>query len=483
MAESRYDVIIAGAGSGGIGAALSAARAGLSVLLLEKREALGGTAGVAGVSMWESGVGGTGIPLDIYCRLHDIPDAVAIYSFGRHFCWQAPDAPDRYPGGEHVVDRACGYRDTLRRHGSPPIGSAEEFRRTHLHGVVFEPRAYRHVVVDMLEETGRCEVRTGVSVGEVVAEDGCVRGIVLAPGEERVEARTYVDATGEMALCRMCGCELLFGQDSRSRFGEPDAPEASCRRLNGVTLIYRISPAPSPEIERLPSGVPEDCWWSGRFPSISATTYPCGDVNCNMLPTLAGEECVALGPENALAEARRRVLAHWHHIQVEFPEFRAYRRTWIAPMLGVREGPRVVGEYVLTEHDLLAGIAQQTHPDVVAVADHGMDVHGPGGSCGEVCAPYGIPFRCLVPKGYTNLLAACRGAGFSALAASSCRLSRTMMQLGQAAGTAAALAQRLDVPVCSVPPEALREALREQHAQVDWPMPERLAAYVDSRDP
>ncbi len=70
-----------------------------------------------------------------------------------------------------------------------------------------------------------------------------------------------------------------------------------------------------------------------------------------------------------------------------------------------------------------------------------------------------------------NLLVACRGAGFSSIAASSCRLSRTMMQLGQAAGTAAAIAceKHLDLP--DVPATALRTRLRKQHVQVDWPTP------------
>jgi hypothetical protein len=60
----------------------------------------------------------------------------------------------------------------------------------------------------------------------------------------------------------------------------------------------------------------------------------------------------------------------------------------------------------------------------------------------ELKVGYGIPFRCLMPLEYDNLLVACRGASFSHIAASSCRLSRTMMVLGEAAGAAAAVAVR-----------------------------------------
>jgi len=482
MREERYDVIVAGAGSAGIGAALTAARAGLSVLLVEERESIGGTAGVAGVSMWESGVGGTGIPLDIYCRLREVPQAVGVYSLGRHFCWQAPEAPDRFPGGEHVVDPHSRYRDTLRRYGSPPIREAEAFRRKLVHGVVFEPEIYCRVVRAMLEETGRCDVRTGVSVRDVFSTDGAVERVVLSGGLGDVAADTVIDATGDVHLCRMCGCDLMVGQESRDRFGEPAAPPCGSNRLNGVTLIYRVTRVASPRIEALPDGIPDRCWWADRFPSMSAVKYPCGDYNCNMLPTLTGEEFVSLGATAALVEARRRVLAHWHHVQTDYPEFRRYRRVWTAPMLGVREGPRVVGEYVLTQHDLVAGIGGQRHDDIVALADHSMDVHGYSLKHGELSQPYGIPFRCLVPKGFKNLLVACRGSSFSALAASSCRLSRTIMQLGQAAGAASVLARSLGVPAGSVPGVTLRKVLREQNVQLDCPMPEKLAAYVDSAD-
>ena len=93
--------------------------------------------------------------------------------------------------------------------------------------------------------------------------------------------------------------------------------------------------------------------------------------------------------------------------------------------------------------------------------------------------PYGIPYRCLIPKGRRNLLVACRAASFSSLAASSCRLSRTMLQLGQAAGTAVALAKRQKVDLPDVPVETLREALRVQHVQLDHPMPDSLRNYLE----
>ena len=148
-------------------------------------------------------------------------------------------------------------------------------------------------------------------------------------------------------------------------------------------------------------------------------------------------------PKSDLAydDTLRRAGAHWHWLQ-RYPHFKGYELKDIAPMLGIRESYRTVTEYVLTQRDLVAGLAGQKHTDIIAIADHPMDTHGAGGGLRNVRAAYGIPYRCLIPKGYDNLLVACRGAGFSHIAASSCRLSRTMIALGHAAGAAAAEAAR-----------------------------------------
>ena len=476
--RERYDLAVIGAGSGGIGAALAGARLGLSVLLVEKAATVGGTATRGGVHTWEPGVGGTGIPFEIYCRLNRIPDAVGVYSFGRQFSAGIAPGEPPFPGGEVVMDLSRRYADTLRGHpGDDTCDDA--FRREHWHGVVFEPEPYAVVVEDMLAETGRCTLLTNTAFRDVDADVGHIVSVLLDDGRE-VEAGAYVDCTGDGVLCAACGCESMAGQDSHAAFDEPDAPEQATDRVNGVSLIYRVAPAAAPGIEPLPSEAPAECWWAPSFPVVRAARYPCGDYNMNTLPTMEGEEFMRLGYRRAYLECRRRVRAHWHHCQTVFPEFRGYRLSWIAPMLGVRESRRITGEYVLTEHDLLAGIDRQQHPDIIAIADHAMDRHGEGGGCRELREPYGVPYRCLIPKGFRNLLVACRAASTTSIAASSCRLSRTMMQLGQAAGTAAAMAKQSHVPLPEVPADALRRTLREQHVQLDWPTPPGLLEYLDA---
>jgi hypothetical protein len=428
------------------------------------------------------GAGGTGFPFDIYRRLKALPRAVGVYSYGRHILWPRPgELP--YPGGELLIDPTRRYLDTLRRHGLRSMREQEARVRELWHGVPLEPDAYRRVVREMLAETGRCTVLTHTTFRGVEQSGGRIEALVLNDGR-RVRARAYVDSTGDARLAAACGCETMYGQESKAAYDEPDAPEKPTGHLNGTTLIYRVTPVSQPRVEPLPEDVPAECWWRASFPVASIVQMPRGDRNVNMLPTMEGRETVDLG-EAAYAECRRRVLAHWHHCQVSFPEFRGYRLTWIAPALGIREGRRLVGAYVLTEHDLLAGLSGQRHEDVIAIADHAMDTHGAStgrAGCGELREPYGVPYRCLVPSDAEhppdNLLVACRAASFSSLAASSCRLSRTMMQLGQAAGTAVALSVEGGVPLPRVPPGKLRAALREQHVQLEWPMTKAVRAVL-----
>lgn len=486
-ASEHFDLIVVGAGSGGFGAALAASRLGARVLLVEKSESLGGNAARGGVNNWEPGVGGTGIPFDLYKRLKKIPGAIGIYKFGRHFAWQGPEVNPKYPGGELVIDPEARYADSLRRFGAPPLKNAEAFRRAHWHGVPYEPETYATEMERMLAETGRCTVLKNTAFTDTEVQPGWLRALTLSDGRT-VAASFFIDATASLLLAQRLGCRTTLGQEPRSLYGEPSAPVAPTDKLNGTSLLFRVSRQgkAAAGIDPLPANVPAACWWAEKFPVAACTQYPNGDFNINPLPVMAGREAHDLGFDRAYAECQRRIAAQWHHMQSVFPEFQAFRISWVAPGLGVREGPRLVGRYVLTEHDLLAGLSGQKQDDIITIADHARDTHGADtgrAGTGELEQPYGVPFRCLLPGEVKNLAVACRGASFSSVAASSCRLSRTMMQLGQAAGTAAALAvkQRLST-FDGVPAAALRDSLAAQHVELSWPRPPDLQAHLQVED-
>lgn len=480
MSAQHFEIAVVGAGSGGLGAALAAARLGRRVVLIEQGPTLGGNAAHGGVNCWEPGVGGTGFPFDIYKRLKRIGNAVGIYTHRRHMAVPVPGQPV-FPGGESVLDPRLRYVDSLRRFRGGGVPHDWDFSREVCHGVPFEPEAYARVVNEMLAETERVTVMTGAKFDSATVTDRKIDSIRLSSGEI-ITADIFIDATADIHLAVAAGCAHRVGQESRSTYNEPSAPDELTDRLNGVTLIYRVDPrTDAPAIDAPPETVPETCWWSDHFPVACFNQYPAGGWNINMLPTMEGREAWRLGPKEARAECRRRVLAHWRDLQTNHPEWQGYRLTWIAPSLGFRETRRLIGRHVLTEHDLLATLKDQDHGDIICIVDHPKDVHGEArqGMMKEVAFPYGVPFRSLLPLEIDNLAVACRGASFSSIGGSSCRLSRTMMQLGQAAGTAAALALESRVALSELSADELRSALRAQHVQLEWPASAALQAWLE----
>jgi len=477
------DVLVAGGGSGGFGAALAAARSGLRVVLVERNGILGGTSTVAGVNCWEPSCGGTGFPYELYRRLRRHPQAVGFYTVRRHCCWPDEGA---YPGGESAMDPARHYRDSLVRLADGQLGYGDRSQRPLIrerwHGVVFEPDILAREMALLLAETGNVIILPDTRVLGATVDAGRITEVQTDTGVT-IRASYFVDSTGDAVLCEAAGAEILVGQDPRSRFDEPAAPEVPTGKVNGITQIFRVSRKDTPGVDPVPEDIPPECWWRKDFGMASVDEYPNGDLNINMLPTMEGAEFLSLGLAAARLECRRRMLGFWRHWQIAFPEWQQFGITWIAPELGIRETRRTRCEYMLRQQDLYAGVAEQPHPDIIAINDHPMDVHGAHGhGLSRSDRAYGVPYRSLVPCGLRNLLVACRAAGFSSLAASSCRLTRTMMQLGQAAGTAIGIAAERKRDLPQVPASELRDRLRRAGVALEHPMPPDILQRV-SQEP
>ncbi len=436
------DVCVVGGGSGGVGAALAAARAGARVVLVERMPQLGGTSTAAYVSSWEPGPGDA-FAREIYDRLCKINGAgVTSHKNPGHKLG---------PFGYWRVTPEVGYEETLYR---------ADFDYEKCHGVAFDPEKMSRVLAEMLAETGRCRVCFNTRFISAETGGDRVRTITAQPADGaafRIRAKVFIDSTGNVDLCRAIGCETMVGAESKAQFDEPSAPDKASRVLNSISLCYRIHRTEHPAAPPEPSAPVK---W---FPHAAHVTAVPGtdDLIVNPLGVLPGEALLSLGYEKAYETCKPIVQAHWRWMH-DNPLFAAYEFRNVAPVLGIRESYRVVGDYVLTQRDLVVAANPPAFADIIAVADHAMDVHGSGRAsmCAQVRAPYGIPFRCLVPKGKANLLVACRSASFSHLAASSCRLSRTILALGHAAGLAAAQAAKNDVAVGRVDIGAIQKELR-----------------------
>ncbi|NKB68859.1 MAG: FAD-dependent oxidoreductase [Candidatus Latescibacteria bacterium] len=436
------DVCVVGAGSGGFGAAVAAARHGAHVVLLEAGKGVGGTSTWAGVNNYEPVAGATGLPWEVYRALRQVDKAAAL---------QRPRAryhPER-PWGWYDCSPESDYRLSLSRRSGLPIA--------------FEPEALDQVMRAMIEEAGTCDLHLETPFTQVATDGRRLTGLSTQgpSGPVQISAASYIDATANIYLAQAAGCQTAIGPEGPETYDEPGASNEGGLVLNNSSLCYRIArlqQGEKPQQQPLPPGFD----LQSIRPVTSIRTYPNGDLNMNPLGLMTGAETHALG-DDAYAEALVRTRAHWHMLQTQY-QFDQWKLVWLSPRLGVRESHRLVGRYVLKEQDLVAGLAAQDHADIIALADHSIDFHGARPSREVPNGPYGIPFRCLQTSEFDNLLVACRGASFSSIGASSCRLSRTMMVLGQAAGTAAALAKgdfdRLDM-------SELRQTLTDDGVALD----------------
>ena len=435
----RFDVIVVGAGSGGFGAACAAARLGSRTLLIEATAGVGGTSTWAGVNNWEPVAGATSLPAELWDRLRLTGDIC----LQRRRCSYHPDRP----WGWFDRDLASSdYRHSLSRATGMPV--------------TFEPAALDAAMRQMLTESN-CQLRLSTRFTDVEVDrtDQRLKAIFVEDDQgqrERLEADQFIDATADIHLARAVGCQTRLGPESAAIYNEPSATDVDGLVLNNATpcyRIHRIADGESPEYEPWPED--SDVAIHDLRPVTSIRTYPNGDLNMNPLHLMTGAEAFELGSA-ARDIAFQRARLHWHVLQTRYANtFGAWQRTWMSPALGIRETHRLVGRYVLQEQDIDAGLAAQDHDDIIAIADHAVDFHGARPSR-ELAQPYGIPFRCLLPAEVDNLLVACRGASFSSIGASSCRLSRTMIMLGQAAGTAVAL---FGAQVVQADPERLRQQL------------------------
>ncbi len=430
------DIVIIGGGSGGFGAAIRAARAdpNARILLLDSMAQLGGTSTVGGVNVWQAGISGPGVHYELYARLAS--DAIGVGKIVHRYSKEEPYGFSR-------IDPHSAYESTLRTAGLTKL----EVRRVH-----FEPDAMAEAMHTMLREAG-VDIRYRTRFTDVSVQGNRIVSITAQPLDRgppyTVRSQLFIDCSGGCHLARAAECSMAFGEEPHDLYQEPSAPDSASPIVNGISQVFRVTPVAEAGVDELPASAraPEiQDWLATHTPAAHITEYPNGDLCVNALPTMEGAEFHSMPYPEAQAIAQARMHAHWRRMQTDYG-FDRYRFKSMFPLVGIRESHRLVGHYVLREQDVRAGLlCQPRREEIIALADHALDTHGERNLRGDkrkhLEQPYGIPYSCLLPAEYDNLIAASRGASFSHIAASSCRLSRTMMALGEAAGVASALALR-----------------------------------------
>jgi hypothetical protein len=441
--RGTYDVVVAGAGTAGITAAIAAARNGAKVLLLERGGFLGGHIATQLLEHSAGWFDATGQKI-----VGGIPDELV------------DRVVQQGASAGHVRDDT-GY--TLYRF---PV-SHEEFKS---------------VVTGWIDEAGVDILTQSPVVAVIPGEQG--RTVLIVEnksGRVAYETSTVVDTTGDADVCALAGGQFL------NEPGAATQPVSMLFKIAGIdheTLLDYVSANPGEfkmgvKPEELRGEDYVNLW---GFKSLLEKAYDDGVLSLARSElhysgwTKTGEAVInatrcAADATNAEDIARAEVI-----LRKQVLEFLAFFRRYVpgcsnaflsatAACVGVRESRRIVGLTLLADADVRAG---RDFPDAVARGGFPIDSHDPKGkgldATEHVPTGYDIPLGCLLPEGLPSIIVAGRCISAERRALASARITGTCMAMGQAAGTAAALAAKQGRSLHQIDVSELQGVLREQGA-------------------
>jgi len=436
------DVLVVGGGPAGIGAAVAAGRNGAKTMLVERFGFLGGnaTAGLVGPFMTSFSQDGKvhlirGVFNELVERAEQLGGAIH---------------PSKVEGGSEFA----GFI-TYGHHRVTP----------------FDPEAVKIVAAEMCDEAG-VELRLHTFMVDALVEDGAVAGVIVASksGLEAIRAKVTVDCSADADIAARAGAAFHKGREGDGL-------------MQPMTLFFRIANVDDEKVNQYIADHPDEhrpytsvvtaARERGEFPiprlAIGLYRTPQKGVwriNTTRLQELDGTDVRDL--TKAEIEGRKQVMFLLKFFRRYCPGLENCTLLDTAAMIGVRETRRIVGEYTLTADDLATG---RDFDDVIALCGYPIDIHSPNGNGGTmtpeafVCANvYQIPYRSLVPEKLDRLLVAGRCVSASHEALGAIRVMPPAFAMGQAAGTAAALAVAEGVEPRNVPIPWLQDTLTKQGA-------------------
>lgn len=427
--EENYDIVVCGGGLAGFSAAVAAARHGANVCLVQDRPVFGGN------SSSEIRVPPQG--------------AASFHAYGR----------------ETGIISELLIEERALNHESPI------FDNGYINSV------WDMVMYDMAVKTPGLTFHLNSPIIDVAKRDAhTVEAVIVRVNHAETElvlrARTFIDCTGDGIVAALAGCAWRYGTESRDEFGEPHAPEQASDAVMGSSIHFKAKDVGRPVPFKAPDWAvyydnPDFFWKRGRGVNPYSGCWwielsiPWHTIHDN---------------ETLRHELTRHVYGIWDYIKNRDPvlheEAQNYALDWIGQVPGKRESRRIIGEYLMTEHDALQ---KTVFPDEVAYGGWFIDLHEPGGLLAEYSeksavaehaqsymaksyvGPFGIPLRILIAKDMNNLMMAGRNVSVTHAALGTVRVQGTTAVMGQAAGTAAALALRHGINVRDVPVHCIGE--------------------------
>ena len=396
------DLCVVGGGLSGTIAALSAARHGLKVVLIQDRPMLGGNCS-SEIRMWVRG--------------------------------------------------ARGYwnRET---------GILAEFEEENIYrNPTLAPTLWDSVLFGKVKENKNITLLLNASCLNAKCENNKIESVtawqLTTYTWHNVKAKYFADCSGDSVLAPLCGAKHRIGREGNAEFNETIGPVISDSKTMGMSLLLQARETDHPVKFISPEWAnvyetDEDIDIKKSSVKYSETrSHEIGTSGCNLWwMELGGDTEAISNTEETRDELLKVAFGIWDHIKNKGSHgYDNWELEWIGFLPGKRESVRYIGEHILTQNDILSG---GQFDDAVAYGGWPMDDHNPKGFKANSIddkasvmhpapSPYGIPYRCLYSVNIENLFFAGRNISATHAAMSSTRVMATCSLLGQALGTAASI--------------------------------------------
>jgi hypothetical protein len=256
-----------------------------------------------------------------------------------------------------------------------------------------------------------------------------------------VRAKFFADCSGDSILAPLTGAEFAMGREGRSEYGESIAPEQADSKTMGMSILMMLRETDRPQ----PYTPPE---WAYKFPTDSDLPFADHSVNTNFWWIEYGGTLDCIHDTDEIRDELLKIaFGVWDHMKnCGDHGCENWMLDWVGFLPGKRESRRYRGTYVVTQNDVESG---GRFDDVIAYAGWTMDDHFPEGFYYRkghptiyhpAPSPWGLPYRAVYSVNIPNLFFAGRNISVTHSAFSSSRVMGTCAMLGQAVGTAVALA-------------------------------------------
>ena len=415
----NYDLVVVGGGLSGVAGAVSAAREGLTVLLVERSGCLGGAMSNNLVYPF------------VFFYATDEKTRKRIY-FSEGIFTEMREKAAEYEQPESDTD--------------------------------FKPEGFKAALDQMVRDAG-VEVLFHATMIGVEVDGNKVKSVKVAlkSGVTDIKADYFIDASGDGDLFYFAGCDYMLGRENDGLC----QPMTTCFRLSGVDLKLFREDLPNLQKkykEARDSGEIKN----PRENILSMTGLGEGILHLNTTRVIKMDPTDPFELSKAEMIGREQVFEMVKFLKQNSKAFENCTVISVANEIGVRESRKLKGLHVLTAEEL---VSCMNFDDAIARGNYDIDIHNPSGTGTNIYyfkngESYTIPYRSLVAKEYVNLLVAGRCISATHEAQAAIRVMPICACMGQAAGTAVAVASKTGADTHTVSTEKIREILEKNNANI-----------------